>query len=130
VDDCGNVANFVETEMILQVSTHVISYIIVRGSIPVYWSQPGNKYRPVPIIQQSESETAYAFERHFESQINIYGEQVLINLVNQSGREKIMSTAYENQLLILDCSELTYVAFDFHHHWYNLTALVMIVNDC
>jgi pantoate kinase len=77
-----------------------------------------------------ESETAYAFERHFESQINIYGEQVLINLVNQSGREKIMSTAYENQLLILDCSELTYVAFDFHHHWYNLTALVMIVNDC
>ncbi len=25
--------------------------------------------------------------------------------------------AYEKQLLMLDCPSLTYVAFDFHHHW-------------
>lgn len=38
---------------ILKVGTHVVSFMIVRGSVPVYWTQPGHKYRPTPIIQQS-----------------------------------------------------------------------------
>lgn len=35
------------------------------------------------------AETTQAFERHFENQINLYDEQVLVNLVNQSGRERV-----------------------------------------
>lgn len=26
--------------------------MIVRGSVPVYWTQPGHKYKPTPIIQR------------------------------------------------------------------------------
>ncbi|XP_019856838.1 PREDICTED: phosphatidylinositide phosphatase SAC2-like [Amphimedon queenslandica] len=129
VDNEGHVANFVETEMLLLAATHLLSFIVVRGSVPVYWTQPGNRYRPLPIIEQTDEETAVAFERHFESQMNLYREQVIVNLINQSGRERIVSTAFEKQLLTLDCPSLTYVAFDFHHHckvnqWHNINLLL------
>ena len=54
VDSEGNVANCVETELVLQCGSHVVSYVIMRGSVPVFWSQPGNKYRPLPVIEKSE----------------------------------------------------------------------------
>ena len=52
VDAEGHVANYVETEMLVQCGIHVVSYVIVRGSVPVYWTQPGYKYRPLPIIER------------------------------------------------------------------------------
>lgn len=55
VDSEGNVANYVETELVLKCGSHVVSYVIIRGSVPVYWSQPGNKYRPLPVIENCES---------------------------------------------------------------------------
>lgn len=52
VDVDGNVANYVETEMLIQCGIHVVSYVLVRGSVPIYWTQPGYKYRPPPIIEK------------------------------------------------------------------------------
>lgn len=40
IDDDGNVANFVETETILAVAGVCYSYVEVRGSVPLFWSQP------------------------------------------------------------------------------------------
>ena len=37
------------------VDSHIISFMIVRGSVPVFWTQSGNKYRPDPVIQRSKS---------------------------------------------------------------------------
>lgn len=37
---------------LLLADTHLLSFIVVRGSVPVYWTQPGNRYRPLPIIEQ------------------------------------------------------------------------------
>ena len=37
---------------LLLADTHFLSFIVVRGSVPVYWTQPGNRYRPLPIIEQ------------------------------------------------------------------------------
>lgn len=54
IDEDGHCANFVETEQILQTGGHSISYLQVRGSIPVFWSQPGIKYRPPPRIDRGE----------------------------------------------------------------------------
>jgi hypothetical protein len=41
IDDQGNVANFVETEQILRLNNLVFSYVIIRGSVPVFWEQKG-----------------------------------------------------------------------------------------
>lgn len=55
IDENGNVANFVETEQILDTNQgHTLSYVVVRGSIPLFWSQPGIKYRPAPRIDRSK----------------------------------------------------------------------------
>ena len=37
IDDNGNVGNFCETEQILQVDNIVISYVMIRGSVPIFW---------------------------------------------------------------------------------------------
>ena len=37
----GFVANFVETEQILAVSGELVSFVSLRGSVPVFWEQPG-----------------------------------------------------------------------------------------
>jgi hypothetical protein len=64
IDDNGNVANFVETEQILDINqAHTLSYVIVRGSIPIYWSQPGIKYRPAPRIDRSRKKTLSIFNK-------------------------------------------------------------------
>ncbi|CAF0928227.1 unnamed protein product [Brachionus calyciflorus] len=53
IDENGNVANFVETEQIVNAyDSHTLSFVQIRGSIPVYWSQPGIKYRPAPRIDR------------------------------------------------------------------------------
>ena len=41
VDDDGHVANFVETEQLLMTDSHVSSHVQVRGSVPLFWEQPG-----------------------------------------------------------------------------------------
>lgn len=40
IDDDGQVANFVETELILATDSVCLSYSQVRGSVPLFWQQP------------------------------------------------------------------------------------------
>ena len=40
IDDEGQVANFVETELILATDNVCLSYTQVRGSVPLFWQQP------------------------------------------------------------------------------------------
>lgn len=70
IDDDGNVANYVETEQvnlplakqkqilsfiqIVWTGSHMMSFIMVRGSVPIYWSQPGIRYRPPPKVDRSK----------------------------------------------------------------------------
>ncbi len=32
---------------------HTLSCVLLRGSIPIFWSQPGLKYRPPPQLDRS-----------------------------------------------------------------------------
>lgn len=40
IDDDGQVANFVESETILALGSVCVSYVQVRGSVPLFWQQP------------------------------------------------------------------------------------------
>ncbi|XP_040462629.1 phosphatidylinositide phosphatase SAC2 isoform X2 [Falco naumanni] len=116
VDKNGNVANYVETEQLIHVHNHTLSFIQTRGSVPVFWSQVGYRYNPRPRLDKSESETVSCFRAHFEEQLKNYKKQVIINLVDQTGREKIIGDAYLKQVLLYNNANLTYVSFDFHEH--------------
>ncbi|XP_042094442.1 phosphatidylinositide phosphatase SAC2 isoform X2 [Ovis aries] len=124
VDKNGNVANYVETEQLIHVHSHTLSFIQTRGSVPVFWSQAGYRYNPRPRLDRSEKDTVAYFCAHFEEQLKIYKKQVIINLVDQAGREKIIGDAYLKQVLLFNNSHLTYVSFDFHEHWVDQAGII------
>ncbi|XP_057317982.1 phosphatidylinositide phosphatase SAC2 isoform X2 [Microplitis mediator] len=134
VDDDGKCANYVETEQLIWYHDHQVSFVQVRGSVPVYWSQPGYKYKPPPRIDKDESETQIAFEKHFAEETSCYGPICIVNLVEQSGKEKIIWDAYSDHVIKYNSPDIIYTTFDFHEycrgmHFENVTILVNALSD-
>jgi phosphatidylinositol 4-phosphatase len=67
----------------------------------VYWAEVSNLHY-TPKLQIRGVETAVeAARKHFDEQIRVYGENYLVNLVNQRGREDRVKKAYEQMVRIL-----------------------------
>ncbi|XP_005383527.1 PREDICTED: phosphatidylinositide phosphatase SAC1 [Chinchilla lanigera] len=114
IDSEGHAANFVETEQIVHYGGSRASFVQTRGSIPIFWSQrPNLKYKPLPQISKAANHMD-GFQRHFDSQVIIYGKQVIINLVNQKGSEKPLEQAFATMVSSLGNGMIRYIAFDFH----------------
>lgn len=139
IDDQGHVSNFNETEQaaILNDATgpptgyagstnpqtgkigigstsepQIMSYVQTRGSVPVYWAEI-NDLHYTPKLQVRGVETAVdAARKHFSEQIGIYGDNYLVNLVNQRGREERIKKAYEQMVRILVNSPEEYIDSD------------------
>nr|XP_024214319.1 phosphatidylinositide phosphatase SAC2 isoform X3 [Halyomorpha halys] len=116
LDEHGNCANYVETEQILSNSSHTVSFVQVRGSVPLFWSQPGFKYRPPPRIDKGEGETKLAFEKHMKSEIAHYGPVCIINLAEQVGKERVIWEGFTQHVLQFNSDQVIYAVFDFHEH--------------
>ena len=101
IDDDGYCANYVETEQIIAYRTTCMSFIIVRGSIPVFWSQEPEtlEYRPPAHIDRKPQETNDAFMKHIGRQINDYKSQMIINLIAQHGREWVCGALSSSRFL-------------------------------
>ncbi|XP_060938050.1 phosphatidylinositol-3-phosphatase SAC1-B isoform X1 [Limanda limanda] len=134
IDSEGHAANYVETEQIVQFNSAKASFVQTRGSIPFYWSQrPNLKYKPKPQINKTVNHLD-AFQRHFDSQIILYGRQVILNLINQKGSEKPLELAFEKMVTSLGNGMIKYIAFDFHKEcsrmrWHRLQLLLDMVAD-
>ncbi|KAK2705161.1 hypothetical protein QYM36_017269 [Artemia franciscana] len=119
----GHVANFVETEQIVEYDGQKTAFVQTRGSIPIFWNQlPNLKYKPSVVID-SFKEHILALTKHFEEQVLQYGQQVLLNLVDQKGSEgrlashyKTLIQTYNNDLLRLYCLPMAalYIFFQLH----------------
>nr|XP_018902159.1 PREDICTED: phosphatidylinositide phosphatase SAC2 isoform X3 [Bemisia tabaci] len=114
LDESGRCANYVETEQIVCYKHHCVSFVQVRGSVPLYWSQPGYKYRPPPRLHRTKAETHEAFEKHFNEELALYGPVAIINLVEQTGKESVIFDAYTEHVIMFNNTDITYVTFDFH----------------
>lgn len=170
IDEQGHVANFNETEQIVTLNEgnghlggfagsdtlqngklggndgsdlQVLSFVQTRGSVPAFWAEI-NTLHYVPNLQVRAAETALdPARKHFDEQIRIYGDNYLVNLVNQKGRESRVKQAYEQVVenIVSSPSQATqgdqvtnekfhliepgqrnqlydrihYVYFDFHH---------------
>lgn len=94
----GNVANFVESEQILESQGFFASYTQVRGSIPVMWEQVVDlSYKP-QIKTVNYENTPIAVERHFRDLRKRYGDILAIDLINQQGGESVLSVAYREAM--------------------------------
>jgi hypothetical protein len=129
LDDQGNASNYNETEQVVILNdngssgmggfagsgdmqsgklggsgtkeTQILSYVQTRGSVPVYWAEI-NTLKYIPKIQIRGIEAAYpAAKKHFDEQIRLYGDNYLVNLVNQKGREARVKQAYEQMVDML-----------------------------
>ena len=86
IDDDGNVANFVETEMLYWSPPGItFSYVQVRGSVPIFWEQtpgflPGQQ--KIEITRSAEA-TSHAFRKHFEALQLEYGAVHIVNLLSR-----------------------------------------------
>ena len=106
VDEDGHVANYVETEQVVTL-LHQVAFLQVGGSEPVFWSQPGFKYRPPPRLDKGEAETAVAFKKHFEQELSIHSSVACVSLVEQQGKEKVIA---------MNSPDITFISYDFHEY--------------
>uniref|UniRef100_A0A671UNS7 SAC1 like phosphatidylinositide phosphatase b n=1 Tax=Sparus aurata TaxID=8175 RepID=A0A671UNS7_SPAAU len=115
-------------------TVHSTRQATTRGSIPFYWSQrPNLKYKPKPQISKTMNHLD-GFQRHFDSQIILYGRQVILNLINQKGSEKPLELAFDKMVTSLGNGMIKYIAFDFHKEcsrmrWHRLQILLDMVAE-
>ncbi|XP_052243737.1 polyphosphoinositide phosphatase-like isoform X1 [Dreissena polymorpha] len=129
----GAVANEVETEQIVQdmcvTQLHkgrISSYVQMRGSIPLYWSQDISKMVPKPAITVDKRDPYFhTAGLHFNRLLYRYGAPViLLNLVKRREKRRHEGLlcdeykdckAYLNQFLPPD-KQLIYIGFDMAHY--------------
>ncbi|XP_055358993.1 phosphatidylinositol-3-phosphatase SAC1-B isoform X2 [Betta splendens] len=134
IDSEGHAANYVETEQIVQYNGAKASFVQTRGSIPFYWSQrPNLKYKPKPQISKTVNHLD-GFQKHFDSQIILYGRQVILNLINQKGSEMPLELIFDKMVTSARNSMIKYIAFDFHKEcshmrWHRLQMLLDMVAE-
>ncbi|XVF18143.1 hypothetical protein REPUB_Repub10bG0186900 [Reevesia pubescens] len=113
-DPDGYVANFVETEQIVQMNGFTSSFVQVRGSMPFIWEQIVDlTYKPKFEIVKPE-EAPQVAERHFLDLRKKYGSVLAVNLVNKHGGEGRLSEKFENAMQPIVSDDLRYLHFDFH----------------
>ncbi|XXH03499.1 hypothetical protein Hte_009904 [Hypoxylon texense] len=125
IDENGFTANYVETEQILSTPTwepasKIFSFVQVRGSIPLFFTQSPYSLKPIPVLQHSPEANFRAFKKHFEHMGKAYGSIQLVNLVEKHGVESIIGNEYEKAVKRLNEQEaegsqpVAFEWFDFH----------------
>lgn len=124
VDSMGHVANFVETEQLVWSSQSVSlysSFLLIRGSVPVFWRQNNGIAKPSPELDATLVSSRRAFTHHFEMMKDIYGVVSAVSLVDKHGSESVLANAFEQhfELFLKPYDRVQpphLVAFDFHKH--------------
>ncbi|KAF9246453.1 SacI homology domain-containing protein [Melanogaster broomeanus] len=107
VDDEAHVANFVETETIMRIQRNVIanifSFVQIRGSVPLFWTQSGYSMKPPPTLspERTMDQNMDAMKRHFQRTIPTI--------------ESALTSAYKSYVNRMRNKDVRYYEYDFHH---------------
>ena len=125
IDEDGNVANMVETEQILSPhewtkSSPAHSFVQIRGSIPVYFTQSPYSFKPAPVLQHTNETNYQACKLHLERLVKSYDTVQIVNLVEKRGVEETVGKRFQHAVerFTEENTESKTVAFewfDFHH---------------
>ncbi|PSS00390.1 Phosphoinositide phosphatase [Actinidia chinensis var. chinensis] len=133
-DSDGYVANFVESEQIMQLNGHTASFVQVRGSIPLLWEQVVDlTYKPKFELVRLE-EAPRVVERHFLDLRKKYGNVVAVDLVNKHGGEGRLCEKFASAMQHIASDDVRYLHFDFHRicghiHFERLSMLYDQIED-
>ncbi|PLW09768.1 hypothetical protein PCASD_00392 [Puccinia coronata f. sp. avenae] len=116
IDGAGSVANAVETECVMAVNPSRTgdqqkgqqeekpvfwSFVQVRGSVPLFWSQNPAGLRPPIVLEGDPTENLDAMKKHFADLCASYGRILVICLAEKSGNEARLVVEFERQLELL-----------------------------
>lgn len=116
VDDNGSVANFVETEQSIFLESKVSSYVILRGSVPLFWEQPGINLGSHKIkISRGNEVSQPAYNRHIAMLKRRYGKCVFINLMGSKEGEAMLSAMFKaHHKFCSFAKDIPFIEFDYH----------------
>lgn len=119
-NDDGHVANFVETEQTIYLDNEVTSYIQTRGSVPLFWEQPGIQVGSHKVkISRGFEASKPAFDRHLNMIKQRYGQQVIVNLLGSSligskEGEAMLSQLFQTHHNMSEHKDVPHILFDYH----------------
>uniref|UniRef100_A0A6B2KZX6 SAC domain-containing protein n=1 Tax=Arcella intermedia TaxID=1963864 RepID=A0A6B2KZX6_9EUKA len=131
----GHVVNFVETEQLFyspreetgfsrETPGTLTSFVQVRGSIPILWSQKPNLNWDPPIkIKPNTSEEQFsALKNHFDDQVKHYHNQTVVSLIKLKGSESELGKNFTKFVkektdkdLEFGAARVNYIQFDLHN---------------
>lgn len=121
VDDAGHVANFAETEQVIYMGDEISSFVQIRGSVPLFWEQPGVNVGSHKIKMSRGPELSQtAFDLHLKYLKSNYGHQAIVNLLGSSlvgskEGEATLSTAFQTHHKLCEQHlDTPHVLFDYH----------------
>lgn len=116
VNDLGHVANFVETEQVIYLNQIVLSFITIRGSIPLFWEQPGVQVGSHRIKMSRGSEISQAaYDKHMFLLKERYENTVVINLLSSRESELTLNQLFNSHHKTSRIgNEFPFINFDFH----------------
>ncbi|KAF7925288.1 hypothetical protein BELL_0243g00110 [Botrytis elliptica] len=128
VDEDGNTANGVETEQILSdsvwgSSSKIYSFVQIRGSIPIFFSQSPYSFKPVPQVHHSTETNYDAFKKHFDNLSDRYGAIQVASLVEKHGNEAIVGGEYEKLMTLLNVSRASELKKSIGFEWFDFHAI-------
>ncbi|KAL7987653.1 hypothetical protein Chor_006572 [Crotalus horridus] len=145
VNDDGHVSNFVETEQnrpglmfldwviffiirtdsdrengtwqTIYLDMDVSSFVQIRGSVPLFWEQPGLQVGSHHLkLTRGLEANAPAFDKHMILLKEQYGKQVIVNLLRSKGGEEVLSRAFKKLLWASSHAvDTPMINFDYHH---------------
>lgn len=120
-NDEGHVANFVETEQAIYLDSECTSYVQSRGSVPLFWEQPGVQVGSHKVKMSRGFEASVsAFDLHMTMMKQRYGQQVIVNLLGTSligskeGEAMLSNEFQRHHKDSQHAADVPHIVFDYH----------------
>ncbi|XP_046406834.1 synaptojanin-1 isoform X1 [Ischnura elegans] len=120
-NDDGHVANFVETEQVIFLDNEVTSYVQTRGSVPLFWEQPGVQVGSHKVkMSRGYEASAAAFDLHLGLIKERYGHQTIVNLLGSSligskeGEAMLSQLFQSHHQASSNGKDIPHILFDYH----------------
>jgi len=111
IDANGDVSFFVETRFITKSNERSDEFVILRGSVPLYWCQDDPLKPGKLALSGDKEENEAAFVKHMERLNKKYGKIVVVDLLGHRKYEKLLARHYREM-----CQKhgVDYIHFDIN----------------
>ncbi|ODN00591.1 Synaptojanin-1 [Orchesella cincta] len=120
-NDDGHVANFVETEQMIMTDNEISSFLQTRGSVPLFWEQPGVQVGSHKVrLSRGPEAACSALDKHLYLLRERYGKQAIVNLLgtnmvgSKEGEAMLSSLFHSQHVGNPDFVDMPHILFDYH----------------